>query len=445
MDRRKGALLVGAGLFSEAIYLLATMLLPWWRYGGALRSWSQILGPERLPFVICLGGVAALMAAYLLGWRALGAGALGRRMVWGFALLFAVTLLWLMPITSDLFSYLSQAHMFTDMGISPLLVAPLDAPSDSLLLAYPAYYGLHPSVYGPAWILLSAPATLGRYDVAGGVFYLKALGAVSYLACAWLVERILKQVRPRAALQGLYLFAWNPLVLWMSVGEGHNDVVVMVGVLFSLWLLLRERWALAFGVQVLTIWIKYVSIVFVPLFAIYAWRRLAVPTPPGAEARERQLGSVLSRVGLGAMAVSALVLAPLYATEGWSGVKAWVGGAVVRLIRPVNWGMGRADLSPWFLGAGLLLFAVLLVVLVWRFAREQVTFGRLADTCFVAALLIFVLGAARSQPWHLLWPAALAGLSNRRWAWPCIVALSVALLWGQVWVEWGAPGFGFLS
>ncbi len=63
---------------------------------------------------------------------------------------------------------------------------------------------------------------------------------------------------------------------------------------------------------------------------------------------------------------------------------------------------------------------------------------------FLALLLAFFLGAARSQPWHLLWPAALAGLSDYRWAVPVIVGLSGIMLAVQVGVEWAVPSFVFL-
>ena len=67
----------------------------------------------------------------------------------------------------------------------------------------------------------------------------------------------------------------------------------------------------------------------------------------------------------------------------------------------------------------------------------------LLNACFAAALLVFLLGAARSQPWHLVWPAALAGLSRWQWAWPLVAALSALMLVAQLWIEWGTPGLQF--
>ena len=41
------------------------------------------------------------------------------------------------------------------------------------------------------------------------------------------------RLTPGAALEGLYFFAWNPLVLLMAVGDGHNDIVLVALVLLA--------------------------------------------------------------------------------------------------------------------------------------------------------------------------------------------------------------------
>jgi hypothetical protein len=424
--------LLGAGLVSEVVYLAVTVRLPWWRYGGTLRSWSQLLGGGGWDFVACLAGIGVVMAAYVWGWHIVRRGSGKRWLIWGFAGLFGASLFWLMPITSDLFTYLSHAHLITDLHVNPLLVAPLELSADPFLQAYPAIYATKPSVYGPAWTLITVPGTIGRYDVAGGVFYLKGLTTIAYLGCAWLLEQILRQTRPASAVEGLYLFAWNPLVLLMAVGDGHNDMVMMFLVLVAFWLVLRLRWTLVFGMLVLSAWIKYVSVIFIPLFAIYAWKQSEASREQG-----QSRWPVLARGALATVVVSALVLIPFW-TPGM------VPGMVGRLLRPVNWHGGAIGLSTWAFGAGLLAFALAYVGLTWRFARQPGFFQQLANASFLASLLAFVLGAARSQPWHLIWPVALAGLSDRRWAWPVSVGLSAAMLAAQAWVEWGAPTWGVL-
>jgi hypothetical protein len=414
-----------AGLISETIYFVLAWRLSWWSYGGTLSSWSLLLGKDGYTFTVCLAGIGVLMAAYLWGWRSVRLWGGPRWILWGFACLFAATLFWLLPITSDLFTYLSQAHLFTDLKANPLLVASLDV-NDPLLQAYPAEYAARPSVYGPGWLLISAPATLGRYDVAGGLSYLKGLALLAYLASAWLLERILKQVRPAAAVEGLYLFAWNPLVLLMAVGDGHHDIVMMAFVLLALLWLLRGRWALAFGALAFSVWIKYVSAFLFPFFVLYLWNRLG-------ELAGRKRWLPLIRGGFAAAALSALLFLPFWDPASISGI-------VHRFVLPSNWRGGAGSLSSWTLALGLLLFVAACAILLYRTLQGDGSVQQWLNAIFGASLAAFVFGAARSQPWHLIWPAALAGLSDWRWAWPVVIGLSVAMLAVQVWVEWGAPG-----
>ena len=426
--RRSKALLV-AGLLSAAVYLVLAGRLSWWRYGGTLQSWAQLLGEDRATCGICLAGIGILMALYLWGLRCVRSGGVERRIIWAFAFTFSAVLLWLMPITSDLFAYLSHAHMLTDLGANPLLQAPLDF-QDPLLLAYPTVYAARPSVYGPAWILLSAIGTVGPHDVPVGLFYLKGLAAVAYLGGAWLVERILLEFRPKVAQEGLYLFAWSPFVLLMAVGDGHNDMVMMALALLAIWLLSKERWALAFGVLALSVWIKYVSLALLPLFGLYVWRRQE-------QAQRRDLLRPMTHGGLAAVLVSFVVVAPLGRMEGLLGI-------AERLLHPLNWRGGAAGTPALVLGIGLFLFLLAYVVLFVRAWRGSGSFQQLMNVSFLALLLAFLLGAARSQPWHLLWPAALAGLSDYRWAVPVIAGLSGIMLVVQVGVEWAVPSLAFL-
>jgi hypothetical protein len=423
---------MGSGLVSEAVYLIGAARLPWWHYGTRLGSWRRILAAESaLPAAMaetrglaaCMAGIALLTAAYLVGWRSVRNGAMPRWLVWLGALSFAATLFWLMPITADLFVYLSQAHLFTDLGANPWLRAPSEFPADRLIAAYRIVYTDRPSVYGPGWVLLSAVGTLGRHDLTQGLLVLKGVTAAAYLASVWLLERILRQVRPAFAAEGTYLFAWNPLVLLTAVGGGHNDIVMMAAVLLALWCLLSERWALAAMALIFSVWIKYVSIIFVPLCVLYLVRA----------SRGRRLGAAVAQGGLAAMLVTAAVWLPF-------GSPAWLLGTARRLLEPANWHYAASDLPRLALALGLGAYIVAYGLLMGRLGRRGVDFQGLADGAFAVAALAFGLGAARSQPWHLIWPAALAGLSAWRGAGPLVAGLSVLLLGFQVWVEWGMPG-----
>lgn len=423
--------LLGLGLATEAVYLLLTALLPWARYGERLTNWPRLLGGDPATWLGCLAGLALLGALYALGWGVVRRGGGTPRVVWGLAVSFALTLFWLLPMTSDLFGYVVHSHLLTDLDANPLLTAPLTFGADPLVRAFPIGYFRHGAIYGPTWLLLSSLGTLGSQDLIAGVAYLKGLSVVAYLGSAWLVHRMLNKHHPERALEGLYCFAWNPLVLLLAVGDGHNDMVMMALVLLAFWFLLRERWTLAFGVLALSIWVKYVTLLFLPLFALYAWRRWQQDTPPDGRWRwmvRRAVGPLAALLG-----VTVGVLAPFWRAD----LPAEIGE---RLLEPANWAGVGAALSSRLLAMGLVAYGLAMVWLLRRLSRGGVTFGRLASASFHASLLAFVLLGARSQPWYLIAPISLASLSEEKWSKPLAGGLGILMLGVQTWVEWGMPG-----
>jgi hypothetical protein len=258
--------------------------------------------------------------------------------------------------------------------------------------------------------------------------YLKGLAAAAYLGSAWLIERILLQYRPKAALEGFYLFAWSPFVLLMAVGDGHNDMAMMALALLAIWLLLGQRWIMALGVLALSVWIKYVTLALFPLFGIYMWQYL------GRRSRRELVGPFAHGI-MAAMLVSFAALAPLGWVDGLFGI-------AERLMHPLNW-RGGGVLPTLALGIGMSLLVLIYVLLLVRASRGSDSFQRLVNLGFLAFLFTFFLGVARSQPWHLLWPASLVGLSDYRWAVPLCIALSGIMLAIQVGVEWAMPGLTF--
>ena len=69
----------------------------------------------------------------------------------------------------------------------------------------------------------------------------KALAAISVLVAMVLVDQLAKRLYPERRLRIAVLFGWSPLLFFETVGNGHNDIVMVVCVLAAFALMLRGR------------------------------------------------------------------------------------------------------------------------------------------------------------------------------------------------------------
>ena len=462
-SRRRTIALLLCALVSEAWYLALALRVSWPQYGNQLSSWSTIQGRGNAQLLLYIAGVVCLSVAYLAGWRIVRRSrGVPRSLVWGGALLFSATLFWVYPITCDLFDYVGSAHLLTDLGANPLLVSRSAFPDHGFFQAYATPYLHLPSAYGPLWNLLAAPATIGAHDELFGIAWLKGLALASFLACAWLIERIAsglvrrqgppassgttaaqplsRDPVPAAAsqdalqpgIEALYLFAWNPLILFATVGDGHNDLAMMALVLGSAWCLLRQWPVAALVTLTFSVGIKYVSALLLPLWGLYLWRTL----PTFRRKPVLTMGAAFSVAGAAAM------VAPF-----WD--PAVLPSMLARLLTPDTWTVAAGPTIRWLMYAGLALLAAAYVLQMWKLNRAYTglrsALGPLVASACTLLLFTFLLGAARSQPWHLLWALALAPLVAVARTWrstPAIVLgpLSALMLAAFGWVEWGQPG-----
>jgi len=103
-------------------------------------------------------------------------------------------------------------------------------------------------------------------------------------------------------------FGWNPLVLWETAGNGHNDSLMMMFALLAILCLLSEVWPLAFTFLACSVLVKYVSLVLLPVFIVWLLRRHGRTALRPLLAGESEPTSKLSREHVVANPVPGLVL-----------------------------------------------------------------------------------------------------------------------------------------
>ena len=162
-------------------------------------------------------------------------------------------------------------------GQNPLVVEPRDVIGPPLIgySAWPFY----PSPYGPLWqgIAWAVTAITGERLLAGVLGFKLVLIGCHVLNTA-LIDRIAAGsglARPGVAA---LVYGWNPFILYETAGNGHNDIVMLTGLLLALWLLLgRRRAALPLPAATLAVLAKYVAGLWLPVLLLgWLWPGSAV-------------------------------------------------------------------------------------------------------------------------------------------------------------------------
>jgi hypothetical protein len=284
-------LILGAGAISTGVYLLFVLAFPltrWWNHphtadnADAINDLGRITGyspAAAVAFVAALLILFSCQFAVLQGVSRLPQeGRTGglphalRRAVFLFPALFGAIMVWMQPVTTtDLYGYVARGYLYAQLHQNPMI-------TKAILLPGGLSVDRPPSPYGPAWILVTGVVS----QVAGNNLLLnlllfKLIGFAGVLAAIWLVDYLARKLYPQRRLRTVVLFSWCPLLFFDSIGNGHNDIIMMVCVLAAFALMLNGRARTAFAFLVVGALIKYVSVILIPLWLVYELRTRVRP------------------------------------------------------------------------------------------------------------------------------------------------------------------------
>ena len=173
-----------------------------------------------------------------------------------------------MLLSTDVYTYWDYGRLAALHGANPYGDRPDGFADDPAFKRMGAQWRDTTTVYGPAFTLASEAdaAAVGDSPAAVAWSY-KALAALAMVAVAWLAARVAAQPAFAAAFVG-----WNPLLAVHFAGGGHNDAWMMAFVLLALALAAVGRRQLAGAAWALSIGIKWVAVIFLPLRALTARR-----------------------------------------------------------------------------------------------------------------------------------------------------------------------------
>lgn len=267
-----------------------------WFYNTVL-SFEQVRAVRRSPTaawhpLLMLAVLLLMSGAYIWLLTRLRAGKtrLHIRPMIGLVLLASVPLLLLPNLQSgDVYSYISFGRIAVVHGGNPFVDPPRAFGSDPFL-RYVNWSGV-PSVYGPTWIylsmLLTALVESIHSHVITYVLSYKLLAMVLHIANGVLIWAILGRWRPQQQQWGTALYLLCPLVLIEFIGNGHNDVLMITGILLAVWLHGRGQWPWAIIAFTLAVLTKWIALLLLPLYGLAllweapTWRERAKRTVVG--------------------------------------------------------------------------------------------------------------------------------------------------------------------
>ncbi|MFA6635522.1 MAG: polyprenol phosphomannose-dependent alpha 1,6 mannosyltransferase MptB [Candidatus Omnitrophota bacterium] len=316
--------------------------------------------------------------------------------------------------SSDLYEYCIRGRMAGLYGINPYFSMPSDIQSD---MFYPLIFWKNtPECYGPAWVYIGIFNTLlFPNSLILTIFFHKFVLFVFLLAGGYFFFKICEELNFKNKHILTVAYILNPLMLLMTIVDGHNEIAMVTFILAALWCVLRSRYAVSMILFAVAVNIKFTYVMIAPLFVAYIlWG--PGPKPLNERLKESAIGIFLA----------ALVTSILWASFTWGSVP-----AIIDYYRDVNtwfW----ADTIPY-------IFYFILEKTGMDSPRKIIEMGSLgifAISYFFAAiyffrnvkrdkraiftagsfifLALYVTNYTPFQPWYLLWVIPLLLLSGIR-------------------------------
>jgi hypothetical protein len=406
-ERVHHAILAGAAVASTLIYWsLARSFSLLALYDRPLLDLYRIAQNEPAARWHLLAAFIALGVCYWLGWRATlqVQDQTAWRIVTGGALASAACLLFLFPFgAADIFNNILHGRMLGVYGTNPFVEVARDF-ADDPFYAYVAWRHV-PSAYGPGWEIAAAvTAGLAGDGIIANVIAFKLLPGLFLAASVVLVARILRQWAPERALPGVLLLAWNPVVLYETLGQGHNDIAMAFWIVAAVWMLTRRRYTLAILALVMGTLFKFIPALLLPAAGLIALRDLP-------DHRQR-LRFVL------VTAVASLALVYLLYAPFWQGSQVVGIGRRASLLTTslpaVAWSLLEPRVGHDAAVKAVSTTAAVLTVLftLWQAGRawRNQSWLNFPQAAFNILMFYLLFTCLWFQNWYAIWPLAVAPL-----------------------------------
>jgi hypothetical protein len=191
-------------------------------------------------------------------------------------------------LSRDAYSYWAYGRIVWVHHDNPYDHAPARYPDDPATVAAAPAWRHTTSVYGPVFTVASAGvAAVSGSSRSTAAFLFRAAAALAVVSTALLAARIASRKAFAAALVG-----WNPLFALHFAGGGHNDALMVLGMVAALALARRDSGTAAGSLWVAAAAIKSIALLLLPLALLRSRRAFWIGA--GAAAAVVAVGSSLA-------------------------------------------------------------------------------------------------------------------------------------------------------
>jgi hypothetical protein len=424
---RGPALLLLAAVVTEAVLIWFTLLMSLLRFFPASNPGKEQIS---LDFDLMLGShwlrntlwqAAAFAVLFLAFFISLWVVRRAPRSTAMLLIIFLAPVVWTVtaafmypPYARDLFHNLEDVRLLWVYHVNPMVVAPTARP-----FPIRTSFDDQPNPYGPLWFILGFPgAVFQSHDFLSSIILLKIWMGAFYIASGVIIYIIVKHEQRELALLASALYLWNPFVIMRDLGDAHNDVMMFFFVLVAIYVGLRRRWLLVPPVLMLSILIKYVSLLIAPVMLAY------ILFLPGDE-RRQALRGILAGSAL------ALALAVLMVLPFWDGLRTFdalrneTSKVVTSTPQVLEYIVtGSVEATRFASTSRLIMRLLFLIPYVWLLLRVRPPAWRLNAAAYQALLLYLLIAVAWFRPWYLLWVVTIGALLP--WGWFLAVTLTIS-------------------
>lgn len=405
------AKLIAAALGSLVIYFLAftlpTNLFTLYQRDALIGSLLQRAGVNgflRLSLAFIGVGIS-----YFVGLRAARqtSGKTAWMIVVGGTFAFIIAFLFMAPLDArDIYDNIFHGRIVGVYGANPFrdLISEF---SHDPFFKYP-WWKNSPSAYGPLWeTLAGGTARLAGDGIVTNILAFKILPGIFHLTSIAVVIAYLRRVQPRYALFGALLLGWNPLVLYETWGNGHNDIVMVFWVLLATLLISQKRYSLGVLSLVVGTLIKFIPVLLIPAALLIGYLSL----------ENRRSGvwfSVKTSLASAVLVVIAYIpfwdgMATLSMGRRMGMFTTSVPAVIYEILKPA---LGRSEAASLVSLGALLLLAVFTLIQTLRVQKHE-SKGFLETAFYILAFYLLVT-CLWFQQWYGVWLVSLAPLVSER-------------------------------